>query len=96
MLIVKIILGVFAVSAMMGLVGWLIYRSFEKDERNPRRVRRQYIGLGIFVSALVIYRIVDVATGAEPIEDLIGLPIFLCIAWLFFRAARSVKMSPKT
>jgi uncharacterized membrane protein YvlD (DUF360 family) len=44
--------------------------------------------------AVVVINIVDVATGKRPKMMLLGLPITMLIAWMFFRAATRVKIPP--
>ena len=50
------------------------------------------LGMGILYSVNATYLIIRVATGAEPIQTLIGLPIGLLFIWAFFRAARNIRV----
>jgi hypothetical protein len=47
----------------------------------------------LYVGAAV-FGIVEVATGKEPIQSLVGLPIGGLFAWVYLRAASRVKIPP--
>jgi len=74
---------------------WLVCRSAERAERDPKYLRHRLIRWGTLYVAVVVIALVEVATGKEPKVLLIGLPITMLIAWRFFRAATKVKLPPE-
>jgi len=93
-MIATVIVGVIAFTAFLAWMMWRACKSAERAERDPRYLRRRFIRWGMLYVAVVGINIVDVATGKQPKMMLIGLPITMLIAWMFFRAATRVKIPP--
>ena len=94
-IMIRAIIGVFVASAFVVLIFWWMYRSLEKDEKNPKRRRRRLVIAGIFYAAIAAYTIGRVIVGSEPVKSLVGLPIGLLFTWAYFRAAQNAKVPPE-
>jgi heme A synthase len=88
------IIGVLVSTAFLAWMMWRVCRSAERAERDSKYLRRRLFGLGMIYVAAAVFGIVEVATGREPIQALIGLPIGATFAWLYLRAAVKVGVPP--
>jgi hypothetical protein len=93
-MIATIIVGVLAFSAFLAWMAWRLCKSAERAERDPQYLRRSLLRLGLLYVGCAVFGIAEVATGRQPIESLIGLPIGAALAWLYLRAAIRVKVPP--
>jgi hypothetical protein len=93
-MITTIILGVLILSAFLGWVGWRVYKSAERAERDPRYLRRSLLLLGLIYVGSAMYGIEEVVSGRAPIQSLVGLPIGAFLAWFYLRTAFRVKVPP--
>ena len=91
-MIVTIIVGVLAFSALLGWGAWRIFKSAERAEQDPRHLRRNLLRLGLIYIGCALYGIAEVVTGKQPVESLVGLPIGALLAWFYLRAAFRVKI----
>lgn len=98
-MIAEIIVGVLAFSAFLGCMAWWkgsrVYRTAVRMEQDPRYLRRRFIRRGMMYVGCTVLFIVLVATGKEPKESLIALPIGVLFIWMYFRTASRVKVPPK-
>lgn len=93
-MIATTIVGVSASCALLAWMMWRAWLSAERTARDPKYLRRRLFRCGVFYVAVAVFGIAEVATGREPIQTLIGLPIGLLFAWFFLRAAARVKVPP--
>jgi hypothetical protein len=94
MMIATIIVGVSAFSAFLAWMLWRTWQSAERAARDPKYLRRQLFWFGMLYVGAAVLGIVEVATGREPIQALVGLPIGLLFAWFLLRAAIRVRVPP--
>jgi heme A synthase len=90
--IAAMIVGVLAFSAFLAWLAWRAFRVANRAERDPRYLRRWLLFFGAIYVAGAVIGVLEVATGREPIQALIGLPIGVCIAWLYLRTALKIKI----
>jgi hypothetical protein len=64
-------------------------------ECDPRLLRRRFLLLGLIYVGSSVLGIAEVATGKQPPETLIGLPIAAALAWLLIRQATKVRIDPR-
>jgi cell division protein FtsW (lipid II flippase) len=93
-MIATVIVGVLAVTAFFAWMMWRAFRVAERAERDPRYLRRLLLVLPTLYACSAVYGVVQVATGREPLQALIGLPIVVVISWVYVRAALRVKVPP--
>lgn len=90
--VITVIIVVLVATAVMGGMMWRLFRSVERMERDPKYLRRRLIwGAMIYVFG-VLFGIIEVARGEQPIQALIGLPIVLFLIWVLLRSASKVKI----
>ena len=94
-MVATIIIGVLAVTAIFGWMMWRAFRMVERAERDPRYLRRLLLVLPTLYACSTCYAMVQVLTGKEPPQALIGLPIVVVISWVYVRAALRVNVPPK-
>jgi len=94
MMIATTIVGVSASCAFLAWMMWRAWQSAERAARDPKYLRRRLFWFGVFYVGVAVFGIAEVATGREPIQALVGLPIGLLFAWVFLRAAVRVKVPP--
>ena len=75
---------------------WRAWKSVERAERDPRYLRRRLVLLGMIYVFGAVFGIEQVATGQQPLQSLIGLPIAVGLAWFWLRSASRVKVPPQT
>ena len=93
-MVASIILGVSVSSAFLAWMMWRAWQSAERAARDPRYLRRRLFWFGMLYVWAAVFGIVEVVTGREPVQALVGLPIGLLFAWFFLRAAIRVKVPP--
>ncbi len=86
------IIAVLAATAALGWTMWRVVRSAERMERDPKYLRRRLIWVAVIYVFGTVFGIIEVATGQQPIQSLIGLPIVLAMIWFFLRSASKVKV----
>ena len=94
-MIVTIIVGVLAFSALLGFGAWRIFKSAERAEQDPRYLRRRLLRLGLIYVGCALFGIEEVLTGREPVQSLIGLPIGALLAWFYLSSAFRMKIPPQ-
>jgi len=98
-MIATIIVGVLAFSAFLAWMAWWngkrAYRFAVRMERDPQHARRRLLRRGMIYVGCTLLLVVLVATGREPKQGLIALPIGVAFAWTSFRAAFRVKVPPR-
>ena|SRR5579864_7405657 len=93
--VTAVVVGVLALSAFFVWRLWRLYLSMERAERDARYRRRVLMRLPILYGASAVFGIVLVASGREPIQTLLGLPVVALLIWLYLKAALAEKVSPK-
>lgn len=93
--IATVIVGVLGFSAFLAWMLWRMSRRVERAERDPRYLRRVLIRGGLLYACGAVFGIILVATGNEPKETLIALPVVALLTWTLFRAALRVKVPRK-
>jgi threonine/homoserine/homoserine lactone efflux protein len=92
--IVAVILAVAAVSAFLAFMAWKLFKSAERAERDPRYLRRRLLSFGLLYAFGAVYGITELITGKEKVPTLVGLAMGATLAWLYLKAAASVKVPP--
>jgi hypothetical protein len=90
----SVIISVLGCSALLAWGMWLLYKRFERAERDPKYVRRLLMRQVIMYGCSAVIGTVLVATGKLPKESLIGLPIVALLCWINVRAAARIKATP--
>jgi hypothetical protein len=90
--IAGVVVGVLAFTAMFIWLLWRMAQSVERAEREPRYLRRILFILGGVYVAGAINAIIQVLSGNQPLEALVGLPIGALLAWFYLRTAFRVKL----
>ena len=93
-MIAAMIVGVLAFSTALAWGMWRMFRRVERAERDPRYLRRLLMRGALLYACAALLGITLVATGSEPKESLVGLPIAALFIWTYFRAAMRVKVPP--
>jgi hypothetical protein len=93
--IATIIIGVLALSALLGWMMWRMAKAVERAERDPRYVRRWLMIFGTLYGLGALTGVGKVISGTAPPFSLIGLAIPLTIVWYCFRAVIHMKVPPK-
>ena len=93
--IAAIIVGVLAVTALLGWMMWRLARAVERAERDPRYVRRWLILFAALYGFGALTSVSRVISGDAPPLSLIGLAIPVLIVWYCCRAAIRMKVPPK-
>ena len=91
-MVVTVVVGVLAFTALLVWMMWRLYRSVERMERDQRYIRRVLLRGAIFYGASAMLGVVLVATGKEPILSLAGLPVVALLVWFNVKTAVKVKV----
>ncbi len=94
-MVVTVVVGVLAFTALLVWMMWRLYRSMERAERDPRYHRRVLMRGAMLYGGSAVFGIVLVATGREPIQSLVGLPVVALLVWSYMKAALRVKVPAK-
>jgi hypothetical protein len=93
--IATVIIGVLAVSALLGWMMWRVCRTAGRMEKDARFLRRILVGVAVFYSVGLCSAIVKVVTGEAPAWSLLFAPIPLYVIWVYLKAAKRAKVPPK-
>ncbi|HKF49910.1 MAG TPA: hypothetical protein VKB38_21285 [Terracidiphilus sp.] len=94
-MVIIIILGVLAVSALIGFAAWRFIKSTEDLQANPAKMRKRLLMLAVVYCSCMVMAIVEVLRGTRPPATLVGLPIGLFFVWWYLRAAAALKSKTK-
>ena len=94
--IAVVITGVLAATALLAWTMWRAWKSAERSEKDFTYLRRRLLLWGTIYACSALFGIVEVATGKNPVESLVGLPVALWLVWVFFNSAHKVKAAQRT
>jgi len=87
MMIWLVIVAVTGSSAVLAAAMWAAWKETERAERDSRYKRRILLRLALLYIGCAAFGIAEVATGREPKQSLLGLPIAAGLAWAYLRVA---------
>lgn len=93
--LVAAIVGVAVTTALLIWGSLRLIREAEREQRDPKLLRRRFLRMGLFYVGCMLFGIVQVATGDLPPVALFGLLVPAAMAWLLIKQASSVKIDPR-
>jgi hypothetical protein len=93
-MLVTVIVGVSLTSAVLAWTMWRTWKSAERAETDLRHRRWIFLRLGLLYVGAAVFGVVEVLSGREPKESLIGLPVAALLAWFLLKAAVKVRVPP--
>jgi hypothetical protein len=94
MMLVLVIVAVAASSVVLAAAMWAVWKETERAEGDSRHRRRILLRLALLYVGCAAFGIAEVATGREPKQSLLCLPIAAGLAWAYLRAASRLKSPP--
>ena len=93
-MLISIVVGVSAVSALLGWMTFRLARHMDRVEREPRYRRRWLLYGGALYGFGIVAVVSQVFSGDAPPTTLLAVPIPILFVWLYLRAAKRVKVPP--
>jgi hypothetical protein len=69
----------------------VVGKSAERAQRDPRYLRRIFLGVALLYIISGLFFIAEVALGKAPVQMLAGLPVSVLIVWWLLRKASEIR-----